>query len=233
MVLLSCKKELARFPALKTAGNAATHQFNHLLHADANNPKSKDFMLRNIQRSLYFIVAFFGTSSLIFANSMVTNTKAALDYIRHDVTKDTNTKKMLMKTVPSGLIKFSTTVFYDKQTCANASIARPFFVVKNADNCLGSIGSTDDDIAYLKSVFTEFYGNGERSMYRLVTILHRHMMVALGFPASKTLEQFRHMMEKTNKHGYPTHLDHTLFDTYCRCVARGLYAVYWFDHGLS
>lgn len=188
-------------------------------------------MIRKIALSCCLITVVFSSSTAL-ANTMVTDPRAAANRIRSGVLSEAKLDKKLMN-MPSWLVQAGTKVFYDKQTCANASIARPFFVVKHADNCLDMIGTSEEDVKYLQSVFSEFYNYGERSIYRLITILHRHMMERLGLPTTKTLEQFRHMMEKTNKHGYPTLLSASQFTLYCRCVALGLYAVYWFDHSLS
>lgn len=188
-------------------------------------------MIRNIKLSITVLTISVCTASTILPNNMVTNTKAALDRIRSAVVHEAKENKKLIAW-PAIVINTVLAVGYDAQTRSMASIARPFFLVKKADQCLSSIDA-DDDIAYLQSVFTEFYSSGEQSTYRLITILHRHMMTALGLPITKSLEQFKHMMEKTNSHHYPTALNNNQFKIYCRCVARGLYAVYWVKHGLS
>src|ERR1700722_12495755 len=128
-------------------------------------------MIRKITLSCC-LVTFVFNSLTTLANTMVTDTRAALNRIRSGVLSEAKLNKKMMN-LPSWLVQASTKVFYDKQYCANASIARPFFVVKHADNCLDMIGTSEEDVKYLQSVFFEYYNSGERSFYRLTTILHR------------------------------------------------------------
>lgn len=193
-------------------------------------------MIRNL--SVHVVVTTSILSPvLLSANPIVDDTVQVLKKIKKSVMNQAHENKKKMK-APSFIIKASIGFgeffgAYDPKTCELAMIARPFFKVDGADACLHTIGSTQEDLDYFKSVFTEFYGSGERSEYRLVTILHRHMMVALGIPVTKTLDQFKDMMENTNHHGRPKGLNHKQFDIYCRCVARGLYAVHWLKHGYN
>lgn len=188
-------------------------------------------MIRNVKAILFVVVITAATASHIYPNLMVTDTTYALNLIRQGVLDEAkDIKKDITK--PSFMVQWGMKALgYDSETRSNAAIARPFFKVKNADQCLADIGLGDADISYIKTVFEEFYASGEQSLYRLISILHRHMMVALGLPTTKSLEQFKHIMEKTNKHGFPTLLNDQQFVIYARCVARGLYAVYWFKNG--
>lgn len=182
------------------------------------------------------LYAVFVAASVIclpaLANRMVTDTKGALNRIREAVLEDERQNRAKLRKTPKFIVKaYMTAANYDKQTIASADVARPFFLVEGADRCLKDIGSADEDIAYIQSVFTEFYGSGAQTEYRLITILHRHMMEALGLSTSKTLKEFKKMLKKIDKKGRPQALSSSQFQTYCRCVARGLFAVYWFEHG--
>jgi hypothetical protein len=193
-------------------------------------------MIRNLSVRVVVTTSLL-SPAILSAYPIIDETAQALKKIKKSVINKAQEYKKKMK-APSFLIKAGIGFgeffgAYDPKTCELAMIARPFFKVDGADACLPTIGSTQEDIDYLKSVFTEFYASGERSEYRLVTILHRHMMVALGLPVTKTLDQFKHMMEDTNHHGRPKGLNHKQFDIYCRCVARGLYAVHWLKHGYN
>ncbi len=182
-------------------------------------------------RLTFALFATIIVSSWLNANPMVTDTHASLKRIRSQVVHEAENTRKLMK-LPSWLVKTGMTlVNYDSQIRSNAAIAKPFFIIDGAMKCLKDIGSTPEDIAYLQSVFTEFYGSNERTLYRLITILHRHMMLKLGLPETQTLDQFKNIMENTNKHGYPKLLTASQFVLYCRCVARGLYAVHWIKNG--
>jgi|GEM_PF-3627677 len=177
------------------------------------------------------VLTLLPVSLLHATNTIIKDPTKACNSIRRDVLYEAKDSKGWLKALPTSLIHAGMwAARYDKQTRANVDIARPFFTVNGANQCLGSIGSSVEDIAYFQSVFTEFYSSGEQTVYRLITILHRHMMEKLGLPKTTTLEQFRHMMEKTNKKGYPKALSASQFKIYCECVARGLYAVYWVDH---
>lgn len=185
-------------------------------------------MIRNI--SFLGLAASFAFSSYAFANRMVTDTRNVLNNIRSAVIKKEKDDKTALQWAPEALRKMAMKVKgLSDQTISSADVAMPFFLVKKADQCLDSIGSTEEDIAYLQSVFSEFYNSGARTEYRLITILHSHMMAKLGF--SMTLKEFKKMLKKTNKKHFPVALSASQFDIYCRCVARGLYAVYWFEHG--
>ncbi len=162
------------------------------------------------------------------ANRMITDTKRALDDIRHGVIKKAKKDGKAIRHTPTLLINLGLKG-YDANTAKMAHVAFPFFETKGEQKYVAHIGSTQEDIEYFESVFTEFYDSGERSMFRLVTILHRHMMAALGL--HKTLDEFKKMMENTDHHHRPKSFNSHQFEIYCRCVARGLFAVYWFDHG--
>lgn len=163
------------------------------------------------------------------ANRMVTDTKRALDDIRHGVIKKAKKDGKKIRETWKIAIDVVLGAFYDKNTAKNAHISFPFFQTMGEKKYLDNLGSTQEDIDYLQSVFTEFYGSGERTMFRLVTILHRHMMAALGL--HKTLDEFKKMMENTDHHHRPKSLNSHQFEIYRRCVGRGLFAVYWFEHG--
>jgi hypothetical protein len=193
-------------------------------------------MIRNLSVNVVVTTSLL-SPALLSANPIIDDTAQVIKKIKKSVISQAHEDKKKMK-APTFLLKAGIglgEVFgaLSPKTCSLAMIARPFFKVDGADACLHTIGSTQEDLDYLKSVFTEFYASGERSDYRLVTILHRHMMVALGLPVTKTLDQFKHMMEDTNHHGRPKGLNHKQFDIYCRCVARGLYAVHWLKHGYN
>lgn len=185
-------------------------------------------MIRNI--SFFCLTAALFVSPSLLANRMVTDTRNVLNSIRSAVIKKEKEDKTALQWAPEALRKMAMKVKgLSDHAISSADVAIPFFLVKNADQCLDNIGSTAEDIAYLQSVFSEFYGSGQRTEYRLITILHSHMMAELGF--SMTLKEFKKTLKKTNKKNFPVALSDRQFNAYCRCVARGLYAVYWFEHG--
>jgi hypothetical protein len=164
------------------------------------------------------------------AHQMILNTQDSLNMIRHAVlayARDIKKKMML----PSILLKIGATVLgYDKEDQANALITRPFFTISRADACINDIGTENSDLEYIRSVFTELTVSGQPTRKLLITILHQHMMRALGYSPTTSLARFRDVIANTNKAGIPRAFDNHQFMTYCRCVARGLYAVYWFEH---
>jgi hypothetical protein len=189
-------------------------------------------MIRNLSVRVVVTTSIL-SPAMLSANPMIDDTTQVIKKIKKSVIKKAQEYQKAIRRF-SGLIDVAGFFkIYDKIEIANGKVAFPFFKVKGADACLNTIGSTQEDLDYFKSVFTEFYASGERSEYRLYTILHRHMMIALGLPVTKTLDQFKHMMENTNHNGYPKGLNKQQFDIYCRCVARGLYAVHWLKHGYN
>ena len=154
-------------------------------------------MILNKSMRLFFVTSFM-VGSTVFANSMITDTRNTLNSIRSEVIKKEKSDKTAIQWTPKSIIKMAMKAKgLDSQTISSADVARPFFLVTNADQCLNTIGSTDEDIAYLQSVFTEFYNSDNRTEYRLITILHRHMMEKLGLPVTKTLKDFKKMIKKT------------------------------------
>lgn len=118
---------------------------------------------------------------------------------------------------------------YSATDAKNARITYRFFDSGKAISIASTIGSQPEDLEYISSVFAEFYADAPYTFDKLVNIMHRHMMNALGYSPSTSIAHFLKIMEAKNKHGYYQYIHDEQFNTYAHLIALNLFVRYWYD----
>ena len=197
--------------------------------------------LKKAFSSLWLLVIMvFGVAptSICEGRTILTNTKGVLESNRnkyYQYVKDIHSDVKMLKTF--GWMPFtgwlaSKIKNTSPQELKNAGIVWRFFDSGRSMQFVRAIG-TSDDIAYIASVFTEFYNGSDRSFDRLITIMHHRMMDALGLPQTTSVDRFLAITEQKNKKGQYVNIRGQQFDTYCHMIALNLFISYCYQKNVG
>ncbi len=118
---------------------------------------------------------------------------------------------------------------HTKEELDNAAVTYRFFKSNSWQRVIDNLGNRTTDSEYLHLVFDEFYNGNPQTFERLIGIMHRQMMRALGYPETTTIKQFKKIMDAKNKKGHYLNVRGNQFDVYMHMIALNLFIAYWYD----